>query len=97
MVMRLAFSIAIQCEPDILLIDEVLAVGDASFQEKSKDALVAFRRAGKSMLFVSHSPDAVREMCDRALWIDHGSVMMDGSVREVLDAYQGRAVAKQEL
>ncbi len=97
MVMRLAFSIAIQCDPDILLIDEVLAVGDASFQEKSKDALVAFRRAGKSMLFVSHSSDAVTEMCDRALWIDHGSVMMDGSVREVLDAYQGRAVAKQEL
>ena len=97
MIMRLAFSIAIQCDPDILLIDEVLAVGDASFQEKSKDALVAFRRAGKSMLFVSHSSDAVTEMCDRALWIDHGSVMMDGRVREVLDAYQGRAVAKQEL
>jgi ABC-type polysaccharide/polyol phosphate transport system ATPase subunit len=97
MIMRLAFSIAIQCEPDILLIDEVLAVGDASFQEKSKDALVGFRRAGKSMLFVSHSSGAVAEMCDRALWIDHGSVMMDGSVRDVLDAYQGRAVVKQEL
>ncbi len=78
MVMRLAFSVAIQCEPEILLIDEVLAVGDASFQEKSKDALVSFRRAGKSMLFVSHSAAAVREMCDRALWMDHGSVMMDG-------------------
>ena len=61
MVMRLAFSVAIQCEPDILLIDEVLAVGDASFQEKSKEALVSFRRAGKSMLFVSHSPAAVSE------------------------------------
>jgi lipopolysaccharide transport system ATP-binding protein len=97
MVMRLAFSIAIQCEPDILLIDEVLAVGDASFQEKSKEALVAFRRAGKSMLFVSHTAGAVQEMCDRALWIDHGSVMMDGSVREVLDAYQGRSVMKQGL
>jgi ABC-type polysaccharide/polyol phosphate transport system ATPase subunit len=97
MVMRLAFSIAIQCEPDILLIDEVLAVGDASFQEKSKEALLAFRRAGKSMLFVSHAAGAVQEMCDRAVWIDHGSVMMDGSVREVLDAYQGRSVMKQGL
>jgi ABC-type polysaccharide/polyol phosphate transport system ATPase subunit len=97
MVMRLAFSVAIQCEPDILLIDEVLAVGDASFQEKSKDALVAFRRAGKSMLFVSHSAGSVREMCDRALWIDHGAVMMDGRVDEVLDAYQGRAVIQQGL
>ena len=92
MVMRLAFSVAIQCEPDILLIDEVLAVGDASFQEKSKEALAYFRRAGKSMLFVSHSAAAVRDMCDRAIWIDHGAVMMDGGVEDVLDAYQGRAV-----
>src|SRR5580658_3716151 len=76
MVMRLGFSIAIQCEPDILLIDEVLAVGDASFQEKSREALVSFRRAGKSLLFVSHSPASVRDMCDRAVWIDHGAVMM---------------------
>jgi ABC-type polysaccharide/polyol phosphate transport system ATPase subunit len=95
MIMRLAFSVAIQCSPDILLIDEVMAVGDASFQEKSKEALVSFRRAGKSILFVSHSPGDVRDMCDRALWIDHGSVMMDGPVNEVLDAYQGRAVMQQ--
>lgn len=95
MVMRLAFSIAIQCDPDLLLIDEVLAVGDASFQEKSKEALVSLRRAGKSLLFVSHSAAAVREMCDRALWIDHGSVMMTGSVDEVLAAYEGRVVMQQ--
>jgi len=95
MIMRLAFSVAIQCEPDILLIDEVLAVGDASFQEKSREALVSFRRAGKAMLFVSHSPTAVQGMCDRAVWIDHGSVMMFGSVNEVLDAYQGRTVLQQ--
>jgi ABC-type polysaccharide/polyol phosphate transport system ATPase subunit len=96
MVMRLAFSVAIQCEPDILLIDEVLAVGDAAFQEKSREALKSFRRAGKSLLFVSHSPTSVREMCDRALWIDHGSVMMEGHVKQVLEAYQGRATMKQE-
>jgi lipopolysaccharide transport system ATP-binding protein len=96
MVMRLAFSVAIQCEPDILLIDEVLAVGDAAFQEKSKEALLSFRRAGKSLLFVSHSATSVREMCDRALWIDHGSVMMEGHVKQVLEAYQGRSVVKQE-
>jgi len=97
MIMRLAFSVAIQCEPDILLIDEVLAVGDSAFQEKSRDALVSFRRAGKSMLFVSHSAAAVRAMCDRALWIDHGSLMMEGRPGEVLDAYQGRAVMQQGL
>jgi ABC-type polysaccharide/polyol phosphate transport system ATPase subunit len=95
MIMRLAFSIAIQCQPDILLLDEVLAVGDASFQEKSREALVALRRTGKSMLFVSHSPAAVREMCDRAIWMDHGAVMLDGSVSDVLDAYQGRSVMQQ--
>jgi lipopolysaccharide transport system ATP-binding protein len=94
MILRLAFSIAIQCEPDILLIDEVLAVGDAGFQEKSKAALVSFRRSGKSLLFVSHSPGAVRDMCDRALWIDHGSVMMEGRANAVLEAYGAPAAAK---
>jgi ABC-type polysaccharide/polyol phosphate transport system ATPase subunit len=97
MVMRLAFSVAIQCEPDILLIDEILGVGDASFQTKSREALVSFRQAGKSLLFVSHSPGSVREMCDRALWIDHGSVMMDGNANEVLEAYQGRALVQQGI
>jgi len=97
MVMRLAFSIAIRCEPAVLLIDEILGVGDAGFQEKSKEALMSFRRAGKSLLFVSHSAAAVREMCDRALWLDHGSVMMDGDVEAVLEAYEGRAVMKQRI
>jgi lipopolysaccharide transport system ATP-binding protein len=95
MMMRLAFSVAIQCDPDILLIDEILAVGDAGFQEKSRDALASFRRAGRSMLFVSHSAPAVRSMCDRAIWIDHGSLMMEGRVDDVLDAYGGRAVMQQ--
>jgi ABC-type polysaccharide/polyol phosphate transport system ATPase subunit len=97
MVMRLAFSVAIQCDPDILLIDEVMTVGDAAFQEKSRDALVGFRRAGKSLLFVSHAPAAVRQMCDRALWLDRGAVMADGEVDAVLEAYEGRAVLKHGL
>jgi lipopolysaccharide transport system ATP-binding protein len=97
MIMRLAFSIAIECEPDVLLIDEVLGVGDASFQVKSREALVSLRRAGKSLLFVSHSPASVRDMCDRALWIDHGSVMMDGSANEVLEAYAGRSLVQQGI
>jgi lipopolysaccharide transport system ATP-binding protein len=97
MTLRLAFSVAIQCEPDILLVDEVLAVGDTGFQIKSKEALASFRRAGKSLLFVSHSPGHARQMCDRALWIDHGSVLMHGDVDEVVEAYEGRAVMKQGL
>jgi ABC-type polysaccharide/polyol phosphate transport system ATPase subunit len=96
MVMRLAFSIAIQSDPDILLIDEVLAVGDARFQEKCREALAAFQRAGKSLLFVSHSAATVREMCQRAIWIDQGAVMLDGPVDSVLEAYDGRAVMKQQ-
>jgi len=95
MVMRLAFSVAIHADPDILLIDEVMAVGDARFQEKCREALACFRRAGKSLLFVSHSAPAVREMCRRALWIDQGALMMDGDVDAVLEAYEGRAVMKQ--
>jgi ABC-type polysaccharide/polyol phosphate transport system ATPase subunit len=96
MIMRLAFSISIQAEPEILLVDEVLAVGDAPFQEKCLEAMTAFRRRGKALLFVSHSAVAVREMCERAIWIDHGVVMLDGTVGEVLDAYQGRLVLKQQ-
>ncbi len=88
MVMRLGFSIAIQADPDILLLDEVLAVGDASFQEKCRDALTSFRRSSKCLLFVSHSPQAVRQMCTRALWLDHGTKVMDGDVESVLKAYQ---------
>jgi ABC-type polysaccharide/polyol phosphate transport system ATPase subunit len=88
MIMRLGFSIAIQADPDILLLDEVLAVGDASFQEKCRDALASFRRDSKCLLFVSHSPSAVREICTRAIWLDHGSLVMDGDVQSVLDAYQ---------
>jgi ABC-type polysaccharide/polyol phosphate transport system ATPase subunit len=99
MTVRLAFSIAIQCDPDILLIDEVLAVGDANFQAKSKEALLRFRHSGKSILFVSHAATSVRDMCDRAVWIDHGAVMVQGSVQDVLDAYhykdEGRAVMQQ--
>jgi ABC-type polysaccharide/polyol phosphate transport system ATPase subunit len=88
MIMRLAFSIAIQADPDILLLDEVLAVGDANFQEKCRVALTSFRRSAKCLLFVSHSPAAVREMCTRAIWLDHGTLVMDGDVQSVLDAYQ---------
>jgi len=91
MVMRLAFSIAIHTDPDILLLDELLAVGDAGFQAKCFDAMTEFRRSGKSMLFVSHSPGLVQLMCERALWIDHGKLMMDGDAGAVLEAYSGAA------
>ncbi len=93
MQMRLAFSVAINMDPDILLVDEVLAVGDAAFQEKCFRRVHAFRNAGKSILCVSHASGMVQELCDQALWLDHGEVVMNGAIKEVLDAYNGRSLA----
>ncbi len=90
MLMRLAFSIAVHVDPDILIVDEVLAVGDQAFQAKCFERIRQFRAAGKTLLFVSHATQLVREVCGRGLWLDHGRVMMDGTASEVLDAYSGR-------
>jgi ABC-type polysaccharide/polyol phosphate transport system ATPase subunit len=87
--MRLAFSVAIHMDPEILLVDEVLAVGDSGFQEKCFDRLRRFRHAGKTLLCVSHSASMVREMCDRAIWLDHGELMMTGRTADVIEAYEG--------
>jgi lipopolysaccharide transport system ATP-binding protein len=90
MVMRLAFSVAVTTEPDLLLVDEILAVGDAAFQAKCQEALAEFRNKGGSILLVSHVGGAIQRMCDRAIWLDHGEVMMDGEVGAVLAAYEGK-------
>jgi len=87
MLMRLAFSIAIHVDPDILIVDEVLAVGDQVFQAKCFEEIRRFRAAGKTLLFVSHATALVREICNRGLFLDHGKVVMDGTASEVLDAY----------
>ncbi len=92
MLMRLAFSIAIHVDPDILIVDEVLAVGDQAFQNKCFEEIRRFRASGKTLLFVSHATMLVREICNRGLWLDHGQVVMDGTAAEVLDAY-GRPAA----
>lgn len=92
MIVRLAFAVAINVDPDILVVDEAMAVGDQAFHAKCFDRMLAFRRAGKTMLCVSHSPDALRQMCNRAVWLDHGQVMIQGEIEEVLAAYQGRTV-----
>jgi len=89
MMMRLAFSIAVNVDPDILLIDEVLAVGDAAFQAKCFERIREFRRAGKALVCVSHGVNMIRELCDRAIWLDHGELVMEGTVEKVLQAYAG--------
>ena len=88
MVMRLAFSVAIHVDPDILLIDEVLAVGDQSFQAKCFDRILELKNGGKTLLFVSHAPGLVRRLCERCLWLDHGHVVRVGPTEEVMDAYE---------
>jgi len=93
MVMRLAFSVAIHTEPEILLIDEVLAVGDVAFQAKCIERIHTFRKAGKTLLFVSHST-MIERLCDRALWLDHGELILNGPVAEVSAAYAGRYTAR---
>jgi lipopolysaccharide transport system ATP-binding protein len=87
MLMRLGFSVALQVEPDILLIDEVLAVGDADFQEKSGAALRERIHGGTTVVFVSHGDAQVRQVCDRVVWIEHGRSVMEGAVDDVLRAY----------
>ena len=87
MTMRLGFSVALQVEPDVLLIDEVLAVGDAEFQEKSGSALGERIHGGTTVVFVSHGDAQIRQVCNRALWIEHGRSVMQGDVDEVLAAY----------
>jgi ABC-type polysaccharide/polyol phosphate transport system ATPase subunit len=93
MVMRLAFSVAINVDPDFLIIDEVLAVGDRAFQAKCHEKIMEFKRAGKGFLVVSHAGNTVQQLCERALWLEHGVLMMDGPSKDVLDAYTGRASA----
>lgn len=90
MYMRLAFSIAVHVEPDILIIDEVLAVGDGAFQQRCLDRIHSFKRDGHTIIFVSHSIGQVAELCDKSLWLDNGVLRAVGPTREILPAYEAR-------
>jgi ABC-type polysaccharide/polyol phosphate transport system ATPase subunit len=87
MYMRLGFAVAIHVNPDVLLIDEVLAVGDQSFTVKCLDKFAEFRRRNKTVLLVTHSLDLVEKFCDRALWLDKGRTLAEGEPRQVVAAY----------
>ena len=88
MVTRLAFAIAINVSPDIMVIDEVLAVGDISFQSKCADALEDLQRRGVTTVLASQAPLTIGEICTRALWLEAGEIKMAGDAREVAEAYQ---------
>ena len=87
MLARLAFSIATVVQPEILIVDEILAVGDAQFQEKSKRRMMELMGGGTTVLFVSHSIEQIREMCSQAIWLELGKVRMVGDAKELCDAY----------
>ena len=84
---RLAFAIATESQPEILLVDEVLAVGDVAFQQRCLERLRSFKRSGSTILLVSHQPDLVRLLCDRVMRLEAGRVVDDGTTAAVLDAY----------
>ena len=88
MYVRLGFSIAAHLDPDILLLDEVLAVGDFAFQTKCLDRIAELRRAGRTIIFISHDLAAVYRLCDRALLLHHGCIAAEGPPRQVIDQYQ---------
>lgn len=88
MMMRLAFSVATSVDPDLLIIDEVLGVGDLAFAAKCRDRIMQFRRAGKTILCVSHSNDTLKDLCERAIWLHHGQVVDDGPIARVVEAYK---------
>ena len=91
MVMRLAFSIATVVQPDILIVDEILAVGDAAFQEKSKRRMLELMGGGTTVLFVSHSIQQIREMCNKVIWLERGGVVMAGDTESICNAYEASA------
>ncbi len=88
MVARLAFSVATVVNPEILIVDEVLSVGDADFQQKSLNRMMEMMSGGTTVLFVSHSLEQVKKLCTKCVWIEHGEVMMQGEAQKVCERYQ---------
>lgn len=87
MYMKLAFAIATAVNPDILILDELFAGGDAEFIDRAQERMNKFVDSSSIMVFVSHQPSLIRKLCNRVIWLDHGQIFMDGPTNEVLDAY----------
>jgi len=96
MYVRLGFSVAIHVDPDILLVDEVLAVGDAAFQDKCMEKFAEFKRAGKTVVVVSHAMGTMRTMCDEVAWLDAGSLLEVGRPEELVDRYIDEGHAQRD-
>jgi lipopolysaccharide transport system ATP-binding protein len=96
MAMRLAFSTAVQVDPAVLLLDEVIAVGDLNFQKKCLDVMLDFKKRGKSIVLVSHNPSDIKQLCDRAMFLKDGSIDIIGKPSQVLDSYENYMNSLQE-
>ena len=89
MLARLAFSVACIVEPEILIVDEILSVGDADFQEKSRARMMELMTGGTTVFFVSHSLKQIREMCNKVVWLEHGKIQAIGKTEEICNMYEG--------
>ncbi|MDY4975493.1 MAG: ABC transporter ATP-binding protein, partial [Clostridia bacterium] len=96
MYIRLAFAVAVHVEPQILLMDEIMAVGDANFQKKCIAKIKEFKQQGVTIVFVSHKMEDVYEICDRVVWLDHGRIVASGDTREIGQKYLAAMEAKGE-
>lgn len=94
MTAKLAFSIATIVDPEILIVDEILSVGDIKFQEKSKNKMLDMIKGGTTVLYVSHSLDSIRQLCDRVVWIEHGKMVKIGKTDEICDEYYDTQMKK---
>lgn len=95
MIARLAFSIATIVDPEILIVDEILSVGDLAFQQKSEEKMRSMIGGGTTVLYVSHSVDSIKSLCNKVIWLEHGKIVEIGQPSEVCDKYQ-KTVLKEE-
>lgn len=87
MVAKLAFSISTIVDPEVLIVDEILSVGDIKFQEKSKNKMMSMIEGGTTVLYVSHSIDSIKQLCSKVIWLDHGKIVKMGDAKEICDEY----------
>lgn len=94
MTAKLAFSIATVVNPEILIVDEILSVGDIKFQEKSKNKMLEMIKGGTTVLYVSHSLESIKELCDRVIWLEHGEIVKAGDTQEICTEYYNKQMGK---
>ena len=96
MIAKLAFSIATVVDPEILIVDEILSVGDIKFQEKSKNKMMEMIKGGTTVLYVSHSLDSIKELCNRVIWLEHGNVVKTGDAKKICDEYYQKQMGEHK-